>query len=331
MSKHSQSRDLTRIADALESNATSVGRDTSREDYRRKAKGKEKLPLRARFVLWYGGGSAVHARNVRMRETFEILAMVGPNGGGKSLCAVSQALHSLDEGRRVLSTVPLFDTNTGELHPLYEPFYDWEQFLEARDTLVFADEIVGIANSRDATAGKLNTPIQNRLMQCRKYDNLFLWTAPAWDRADKIIRQVTKGVVECRGYFAGRPVADPVTGRLKMWAPKRAFRFATYDMVEFDQWTAGKRENLKPIVKEWFRGPGSREFRAYDTLGSVSMVAHASESGVCDTCGGMITRKRCSCGNPYRDRRPTVLVSEGGGAGAVLDEHAHEFELIDTH
>lgn len=327
MSKHSQSRDLTRIADALESNVSAVGRDTSREDYRAKVRGKEKMPWKGKFVLWWGGGSALHEKNMRAGEVFPILACVGPNGGGKSLRGVASAIRALDQGRRVLSTVPLFDTSTGELHPLYEPFYDFEQLLEAKECLVFADEIVGIANSRDATAGKLNTHVQNKLQQLRRADVQFIWTAPAWDRADKIIRQVTQGVIECRGYFAGRPQADPETGRMKMWAPKRIFRFATYDMIEFDQWTAGKKDSVKPIVKEWYKGIGSREFQAYDTLGAVSMVSHASESGVCDTCGGTVTRKRCTCGNPHRERRSTVNVIKPGPAGALVPE----LELLDTH
>ncbi len=297
MSKHSEKASLVRIADAVEAQRDTSYRDTSHVDPRK----SEKLPFGAKLALWYNGGDAVHRKNLRQLEQFGIVGIVGPNGGGKSLRGVSQVLHSLDQGRPVLSTVPILDHTTGQLHPLYTPFTDFDQLLDARGTTIYADEIVGIANSRDAAAGKLNTDVQNKLMQQRKFDNQFIWTAPAWDRADKIIRQVTQAVIECRGYFSGPQVEDE-NGRLRMWRPKRVFRFATYDMLEFDAWTAGKREKAKPLASMWFKGVGSREFASYDTLGAVSMVSHASAEGVCDSCGGYVARKRCTCGNSHERR-----------------------------
>lgn len=295
---------LKRIAASVETIAAApTARDTSREPQ------KEKLPLRARFILWLGTTATSEARSVRMRRSFPIRAYVGPNGGGKSLCMVEDVLPTLrgirwvchnpdhehtargeTEGfRRVLSTIKLVD-GEGKPHPLYDPFEDFEQLLHAEHVDVLMDEIVGIANSRDSRS--LPSPVQNVLVQLRRRDVTLSWSAPNWARCEKILREVTQLVVECRGYFSGHGAAVENSG-VQLWAPKRVFKFRAFDTIEFEEWTAGRREKVAALDRQWFKGPGSRAFATYDTLGGVAMVTGGDNDGRCPYCDKKLRVEYC--------------------------------------
>jgi hypothetical protein len=264
---------LERIADAVQ--PATRPRDTSRLDP------AERLPLTARLVMAVGGSPSRQARARQTRRAFPIRAYVGPNGGGKSLAMVHDVLPSLARGRRVLSTVRILDPDTGRPHPLWVPFTDFAQLLDAEHCDVLMDEIVGIASSREAM--RLPAPVQNVLVQLRRRDMTLGWSAPSWARSDKIIREVTQLVTECRGYYPA-PVRVGDDGQVRLWAPRRVFRWRSFDTFDFDEWTAGKRDKLDPVAKQWFRGPGSMAFRSYDTLDAVSMVRGGNPDGVCSYC-----------------------------------------------
>lgn len=284
-----EKKQLVRIASALErATTTPRPRDTSRTDPR----GKDKRPLLYRFRVAVFTSDDKSARAVRARSTFPIMGFVGPNGGGKTAAAVSMALAALRAGRRVLSTVPLLDPATGEPHPLYVPWTEWDQLIGWRDGDVFADEIVSIAGARESAA--LDVRAQTLLLQLRKLNVRFWWTAPSYSRADKILREVTQAITECRGFYSARRGVS-TEGVIQSWAPKRLFRFATYDSVEFDEWTAGRREKAIPLIREWFHGPGSEVFSAYDTLGAVNVIAGVTDAGTCEACNGVVSRRPRAC------------------------------------
>jgi hypothetical protein len=295
---------LKRIASSVEHLAAApTARDTSRQPR------KEQLPLRARLILWLGTTATTEARAVGMRRSFPIRAYVGPNGGGKSLAMVEDALPTLrgirwvchnpdhehtqrgiTEGqRRVLSTIKLLGRD-GKAHPLYDPFEDFEQLLHAEHVDVLMDEIVGIANSRDSRS--LPSPVQNVLVQLRRRDVTLSWSAPNWARCEKILREVTQLVVECRGYFSGRAAAVEGSG-VQLWAPKRVFKFRAFDTIEFEEWTAGRREKVAHLNRQWFKGPGSRAFGTYDTLGGVAMVTGGDNDGRCPYCDKRLRAEYC--------------------------------------
>lgn len=273
MTRHEkmQTEALGRIASAVDPGSR---RRTDRLDP------SEKLPLMARIVLGLGAGAQAQARATLARRSFPIRAYVGPNGGGKSLAMVHDILPSLERGRPVLSTVRLLDPTTGEPHPLYVPFTDFKQLLDFEHGDVLMDEIVGIANTRDAA--RLPTPVQNVLVQLRRRDLTLSWSAPSWPRADKIIREVTQLVTECRGYYPAK--VDHDDAEVRLWAARRVFRWRSFDTVEFDEWTAGKRDKMRPLAKQWFKGVGSTAFKSYDTLDAVSMVA-GGDPNECEVCG----------------------------------------------
>jgi hypothetical protein len=272
--KHKKS-DARRIATAIEAlGPSATPRDTSRVPR------KEKLPLMARVVLLVGGSEKRQDRARAVRRSYPIRGYVGPNGGGKSLAMVNDILPSLVRGRPVLSTVKLLGPD-GNPHPSYIPFTDFDQLLDFSHGDVLMDEIVGIANSRDAN--RLPSQIQNVLVQLRRRDITLSWSAPNWARSDKIIREVTQAVTECRGFYPARSARD-AAGEIRLWAPKRVFQWRTFDTIEFEEWTAGKREKVNPLVAHWFCGPGSAAFRAYDTLDSVSMVKQSDADDRCVYC-----------------------------------------------
>jgi hypothetical protein len=197
---------------------------------------------------------------------------------------VATTIPSLLRGRQVLSTVALLDPATGLPHENYVPFVDWDQLLEARDCDILMDEMVGIAGARESQ--RLDVRVQNILVQLRRRNIVLRWSAPNWARADKIVREVTQSVTECRGFYGDRSVLrlDGQADAVQLWAPKRLFSWKTYDTIDFEEWSAGKREKLDPMVTEWFYGPGSDVFRSYNTLDAVSMVSGITDDGTCNIC-----------------------------------------------
>lgn len=222
------------------------------------------------------------------RRAVPIHAYVGENGGGKSLAMVHDTLPSLDAGRRVLSTVRLLDAATGEPHAGYERLTDWAQILEAEHCDVLFDEVVGIASAREFAG--LPVQVANLLVQLRRRDVVLRWSAPAWARADKIIRETTQAVTVCSGHMGKRDRDSP-----RLWSQKRLFKWRTFDAFAFDQLTMGQLDKQPSSSVAWFWGPGCRAFASYDTLDAVERVGDVLDSGRCVHCGGRKTIPRCTC------------------------------------
>lgn len=321
-------KEMRRVAAAVESiAATPSTRNTAHIDR------SERLPLTARMVLAFGASEKRERAAMIARRSFPIIALVGPNGGGKTLCMIATSrptrdgiawscsnpdhLHTqrgeVGGMRTMLSTVPILDGH-GNPHPLYVPFTDFQQLVEVEHADVYMDEVTAVASSRESQ--RMDARVLNKLVQLRKADVMLFWTAPNWARADKVMREVTQAVVECRGFFSAPAPADADV--LTIWAPKRVFRFSTYDSMEFEEWSAAKRDSIKPLNVQWFRGPGSEAFSAYDTLGAVSVVASITPENTCTVCEGTITRHRCECGRGRR--RPPVMPALGAPS---VEGHVH--------
>ena len=230
---------------------------------------------------------------VWQRRAVPIMAYVGANGSGKTAMMVRDTLPSLKAGRTVYSTVPLYLGD--ELHPCYRPF-TWNALLTATHADFLLDEVIGIASSRESSA--MTAEVQARLNQLRKVDIVLRWSAPAWQRADKIIREVTQAVSECRGFLPDKSATKIKKGeekdpsQLALWAPCRLFRISTYDTREFDEWTSGKKDRSEPDVREWYWGVGSEAFAAYRTLDEVQRLEMHDQTK-CDTCGHKMRTEFC--------------------------------------
>lgn len=127
-----------------------------------------------------------------------ITAFVGVNGSGKTLSAIAYAARGERRwGRRVLTNVP------GTRFDQFETLDDLSNDpLGLQDTDVVFDEAGVIFASRST---KRDEQFNAVVQQLRKSNSRLFWTAPAWARADKQLREVTQVVVKCRGIGDIRP------------------------------------------------------------------------------------------------------------------------------
>lgn len=288
------------------------------------------------------------------RRGWPIHGYVGSNGGGKSTAMAWDTIPSLLAGRPVLSTVRLLDfqnprpcpgcdelghvrpvmvpaegpsrpyepppmVQVGETihqaaHPLWIPFTEWSQLLEAKACDVLMDEVTGVASSRESQS--MPAPVANKLVQLRRADVIVRWSAPNWARADKIIRECSQVVTYARGYL---PKPDGDADR--MWRNRRLFKWTTYDASEFENFTVGKREQLKPLQRDWHWGPSSIAFRVFDTFDAVLSIGTVTDSGRCYQCGGTRRAPACSCPDYKHGKRSADAGSPAGGA--VAEPHRH--------
>lgn len=263
------------------------------------------------------------------RRSWPIHGFVGPNGSGKTAAMVWDSLPTLAAGRRVLSTVRLLDWENPrecegcdqaeyhligpglprhmQAHPLWDPFTDWEQLLEAERCDVLMDEVTGVASSRESHS--MPAPVANKLVQLRRADVVVRWSAPSWARADKIIRECSQAVTYAQGYLP-KLTTDEEGDRL--WRNRRLFRWKTYDAADFEEFTVGKREQLRSITHDWHWGPSSPVFSAYDTFDAVLSIGTVTDSGRCYRCGGRRRVPQCSC----TDHAAEHEVEDRGGVPA---------------
>jgi len=295
--------------------------------------------------LWECGSSVTRARRVppavAKRRAFAIRGYVGANGHGKSMCAVQDFIPSLRAGRPILSNIRLLDFDNPRpcddpgcraenhathmaAHPGFVALTDFSQLLSWSHGDVLLDEITGVASSRESSA--LPTQVVNLLVQLRRRDVTLAWTAPAWARADKVLREVSQLVVHCKGYASKERPSDDET---RVWKDRRLFFFRGYDANVFEDFTAGKREKLKADSMQLFWRPKSVTERAYDTLDSVTGLGWAMESGLCIACGGRRSVPRCSCTDARSSAGPrpsgtaprSALATTGEDLAAAVRPH----------
>lgn len=202
-------------------------------------------------------------------------------------------------------------------HPLWIPWTRWDQLLSFNFGRVMADEMTGIASSRDSQT--LPSEVLNHLQQLRRADIPFAYTCPDWARADKSLREPTQAVTVCTGFFA---TEAPMQGDMeRVWKARRLFKWQTYDARTLDELTEGRRNDLGAEVVEWHWGPDSHAFSSYDTFAPVLTVGTVSESGRCFRCGGNRRPSPCKCSDHHAHDEPAdggAPAAKRGGAGRRL-------------
>ncbi|WP_147107535.1 hypothetical protein [Nesterenkonia populi] len=241
-------------------------------------------------------GKKLLTNGVRRRRSVPIMGYIGLNGQGKTLAMVRDTLPSLMMGRRILSTVTILDPDTGQPHPLFEPFVSWDQLHDFRDGDVLLDEVTGAMDSGDS----LPKDIRRLLPQMRRRNVMIRWTGIDWDNSNKRLRQVTQAVARCKGLMKNHKVirqqmqAHPDVA--PMWAPNRLFVVNTFDAqaITSGQQAGAMDEDRKHgrkariLNREIYWGPRSPGFQCYDTGAEVAQI-----TADCPTCGGKIPETRC--------------------------------------
>lgn len=230
--------------------------------------------------------------------------------------------------RRVLSTMR-FTTPDGEAHPLWIPLTDYSQLVNFEHGDLILDEVGGAVAS--STGDDIPMSVKAVLQEMRRKEVNIRWTAPSWARASKVLRECSLGVTVSQGKFAVRD-SDEVeftgwhlmeqmnewTFQLEQvmceidglhshsagrtWGSRRLFSTATYAAEQFDEWTAAKREKLKPHVRQLIWRPGHELELAYDTHAHVNKLGQITDSGRCDHCMGYKPRRKCECGEQHETR-----------------------------
>lgn len=233
--------------------------------------------------------------------------------------------------RRVLSTMR-FTTPDGEPHPLYVPLVDYSQLPTFEHGDLILDEVGGAVAS--STGDDIPMSVKAVLQEMRRKEVNIRWSAPSWARASKVLRECSLGVTVAKGKFAVRDSDEvefygwhdterinPETFALetsvcnidglhthpagRTWGSRRMFSTATFDASEFDEWSAAKREKLKPVVRQIIWRPGHALESAYDTHAHVNKLGQVTDSGRCDSCMGYKARRKCECGEQHETREQT--------------------------
>lgn len=208
-----------------------------------------------------------------------IRAYVGLNGTGKTLLAVHDALR---ERRTILSTVAI-DSDR------FVPLRSLTQLSEAEDCHVLLDEVQGLLSSREYST--LPPEVLSLLLQLRKRRVTLGWTTPTIQRADTVLREITRTVTVCRPLFS-----LPQQGG---W-PRLVWGFAkTFEMQSYVDSQAGELRNDKGIpvkpraLHRQFYNPAKLKV-PYDS-GEVVLSVAVANKGTCLTCGGRRTQHACKC------------------------------------
>jgi hypothetical protein len=247
---------------------------------------------------------------------------------------IHDTLPSLEFGRPVLSTVRLLDyknprpcedptcTFTGhpnhlQAHPLWIPFKDYQQLLDAKDCDILFDEVTGIASSREYQSMPMQ--VANFLVQLRRRNVALRWSSTNWARSDIIIREVTQAATLSVPYFSrtrkSKKGEPPI-----LWKDRFIFFTRTFDASLLDDFDARGADMglLKPHALQLYFRKGAYAMSAYDTLDPVLSLGWANEAGMCMSCGGRRSIPKCSCSSKHHieppvNHPPLERVATNGG------------------
>lgn len=230
-----------------------------------------------------GGAGARRRRARRARPFFAhvpIVGVTGPNGAGKTVLAAHDAICDMLNGRRVLSTVGIrYVTEDGEVLES-EPLVSLSQLVQVRDCTVLLDEVATIFPSSTSASG-LPAEVLVLLQTARHRGVTVRWTAPAWLRAQKVLREVTQAAVS----------VNPVGRRTRDLWPEPLFSAVTV-------WDArsGKVDGTpeRVLKRRFLLLRRALSWGAFDTHADTPVIGYPDSGGVCVDCGGARPRAKCS-------------------------------------
>jgi hypothetical protein len=196
-----------------------------------------------------------------------IAGVTGINGAGKTLLAVSSAIHRMKQGEPVYSTVKI-ESEFGNSRPIRS----LRELTTLRNCTILLDEVSVVFSSRSSQTLPPDVVI---LIQTLRHSGVgVIWTAPEWMRCDNLLRGVTQGLVNVvpllkksdgtpwprpRVMLAG--LLDTSQGKVDA-TPTKVLRRRMYLPTKLDGWGA------------------------YDSLADTPMLGNNLRTGRCIDCGG---------------------------------------------
>ena len=219
---------------------------------------------------------------------------IGLPGAGKTYALALRGIEAMRQGRRVFSnfglrgSIPLevWDhENVGNTKDPGPPCGCGECFVSISHAVVLVDEINLWAPSRMWNA--LPMGLLHRWAQVRKYETQILWSAQHEARVDKVIREVTGFIWECRATVLGQL---PLLHRLPFVPTFRLRAFEPHDL---------RKVGAQPLSARGLRlKRGIAE--AYDTFELVAMGSQFDN--------GLTAPRRVEL--PVREARPIMPTAE---------------------
>lgn len=229
-----------------------------------------------------------------------IRAITGMNGAGKSAFAVRELLNAQKRGFNTASNVKVDGA---------EHVRSYDHLMSLRNTLVLLDDVSAIASSRNYAA---LTPEAVLFFQTlRHHDVSLIWTAPTFDRADVLLRSVTREWTDVRVLFATRrkgslwkstQVAYTLTGR-----PEESI-------------SAGASGSGYKIANPWldFFRPAS-VYQNYDSFADLDLFTPEKYPTRCRDCGAILMYPRVQASDHSHQNR----VDARAALEAALANHEH--------
>lgn len=211
-----------------------------------------------------------------MIEAVGIVGFTGPNGVGKTLVAVSEAIEDMKRGRTVLSTVQI-DCEYGSSVPITS----YRQLLEAENCTVLLDEVAAIFPSSESTA--MGAELAIWLQAARHVGVTIRWTAPGWMRADNKLRLCTQVLVGVQG-IGKRTLPG------EFWPRPLLIMAGALDTATIKPDAPPEKVLKRRIyVPQRLSGWG-----AYDTYASTPRIGSPPTGGACPDCGGRRKVEYCT-------------------------------------
>lgn len=226
-----------------------------------------------------------------------VRAITGLNGAGKSAMAVSMLLEAQKKGFATASNVKV----SGAAH-----IRDYDHLMSLRHTLVLLDDVSAIASSRNYAA---LTPEAVLFFQTlRHHDISLIWTAPTFDRADVLLRSITREWTDVR----------------VLWATKREGSLWKETKIAMTLTGTPKTDALADggysIQNGWlglFRP--ARVHQDYDSFADLDLFTPEKFPTRCRTCGAVLMYPRVQASDHAHKNR----VDERAELIAALDAHTH--------
>lgn len=186
-----------------------------------------------------------------------ISAYVGINGSGKTLGAIAVAIKDQRKrGRPIITNVDGLRVE----HYLVSSVQEIPAIMAKIGTCtVVLDEAGAMFPSRDGSAE--HKAFRVVMQQLRKFDARLIWTAPAFARGEKIMREVTMDVILCRSGMT-------VHQQGKVWPSTRLIVQKRFDVSRLDNSAMTINRNAKAKGFGFVRtGRWQNEFDSFATTG----------------------------------------------------------------